>query len=249
MRKGICLALALLTVCVPALAHEHIDSGEGYILYNSSVAPTEDQDGTFGPGTCSVCGAVVAEPVPIPSLSRQRQAAGPTEAPAPAATPVPTAVPTPVPTAVPTPEPTAVPTPVLTPVPTPEPTAVPTPVPTQVSVQGGGSGSGPTAQPAPAGRQEERKAPPQQKNPEASGAEAPVPAESRPSGGSARTGTAGGRDLKRYPVFSVRFPWRRLRMTAETDIRLVPAIRVVPAGRLIWPLPEVSSPLFNLIHP
>lgn len=237
MRKGICLALALLTVCVPALAHEHIDSGEGYILYNSYVAPTEDQDGTFGPGTCSVCGAVVAEPVPIPSLSKQRQAANPTEAPA--ATPVPTAVPTPVPTAVPTPASTPVPTPV----PTPEPTAVPTPVPTPVSVQGGGSGSGPTAQPAPAGRQEERKAPPQQKNPEASGAEAPAPAESRPSGGSARTGTAGGRDLKRYPVFSVRFPWRRLRMTVE------PMIRLVPAGRLIWPLPEVSSPLFNLIHP
>ena len=98
-KRGRTLLFALTLACalgmwgVCALAHSHLDSGEGYVLYNSYVAPTEDQDGTTGPGTCSVCGEVVVEPVPIPSLSRQRQAAGPTEAPAPAATPAVQALP------------------------------------------------------------------------------------------------------------------------------------------------------------
>ncbi len=73
-RYGSVLALALVLLLLgPALAHDHLDSGEGYVMYNSYVAPTEDQDGTTGPGTCSVCGAEVEPAEIIPRLSVQRQ--------------------------------------------------------------------------------------------------------------------------------------------------------------------------------
>lgn len=111
MKKRVFAVLLSACLLLPALllpgamAHDHIDSGEGYVLYHDYVAPTETRDGTTGPGTCSVCGEVVVPASRIPMLETQRTVNNP-----PAPTAAPTAAPTPVPTAVPTPAPTPVPT-------------------------------------------------------------------------------------------------------------------------------------------
>ena len=104
------LVFILILSVSPALACEHIDSGEGQIVYNSYRAPTEDQDGTTGPGTCSVCGEAVAPAQVIPRISTQRKKAEDSK------TPEPTKAPTPEPTA----KPTATPVPAVTVSPVPE---------------------------------------------------------------------------------------------------------------------------------
>jgi len=85
-------------------------------------------------------------------------------------------------------------------------------------------------------------------------APAPDPSSGAIEAGIASSGTAGssrgasrasvsGRDLVRYPVFSTRFPWRRLRMNPQ------PGILIRLAGRRLWPLSWGDSPLLNLLHP
>lgn len=301
-KRGRTLLFALTLACalgmwgVCALAHSHLDSGEGYVLYNSYVAPTEDQDGTTGPGTCSVCGEVVVAAQRIPRLAKQREVNAPPDPTAvpPPATAVPTAVPTqapppaqgtenassggsgdassqgasgldagnqpsgtavtPVPEIV-TPPPQAEATPVpeaaiqpvqaeATPVPaavTQPPSAVQaTPVPTPVTQWSGGSSASGGYQVTP--------------QPDLSvaapGAGYSAPAYS--SGGSASGGASGaargsgtqravsGRDLSLFPIFSSRFPWRRLRMNP------IYPIQYNLAGQQVWPLSWGSSPLQNM---
>ena len=60
------LVFILILSVSPALACEHIDSGEGHIEYLHPQAATEDQDGSSGPGTCSLCGEVMARGVILP---------------------------------------------------------------------------------------------------------------------------------------------------------------------------------------
>lgn len=263
MKKIICAVLSfLLLFSGTALAHDHIDSGEGYVVYAGYVAPTADRDGTTGPGTCSVCGAEVEPAVRIPKLEEQREVNNP-----PAPTPAPTAAPTAVPTAVPTPEPapastprpaagssepqSAEPgagqppaspdsssTPVPTRVPAPAATAVPTPVPTKIPLYSSPD-SLPTLQPdlsQLSGREKPSA------SSAASGSAQSAGAGSKSSSGSFRSDRV-ARDLTLYPVFSTRFPWRRLRMNPEAGIV------VHLAGRLLWPLPEASSPLSVLLQP
>ena len=63
----------------------------------------------------------------------------------------------------------------------------------------------------------------------------------QPSSGGSSSWTPRRRNLALYPFFSERFPWRRLRMTPEKGII------VRPAGKLVWPMPQGSSPLKNLL--
>ena len=77
--------------------------------------------------------------------------------------------------------------------------------------------------------------------------EGSVPAEAEGTapgtGGSSGGGKSrGGRDLKAYPVFSARFPWRRLRM-APVNVPRAPL-----AGIRVWPEPEGVSPLQLLLR-
>lgn len=258
-----------------ASAHDHIDSGEGYVVYAGYVAPTADSDGTTGPGTCSVCGAEVEPAVRIPKLQEQREVNNPPDPTAP-----PTEAPTPVPTAAPTPVPAADPAPV--------PAAAPTAAPAAETAKP--PAPGPTAVPAsvtaPPSGQAETPVPPRVTAPPASSNATPVPAAVQPSSGSvslpkpqsdrdsfssgsvpvsepnsylgSESGSRSGgnkssaapaavsgstRNLNLYPVFSSRFPWRRLRMNPEANIELH------LAGRLLWPLPEASSPLMVILQP
>ena len=297
MKKyGFLLLIVFLLVFSSAFAHDHIDSGEGEVVYNSYVAPTENQDGSTGPGTCSACGAVVVPASRIPKLSEQRQASQPSapsdagssnasepqdsgasasggqssgsadtgssgsgssssafqdsgssgsgsgtagvSSDSPGAQPPSSGPAADVPgqsSGTPAQAATEAPLIVMSPEPIPAPTAVPTPV-QPITPDSHPSAGQPTAQPdlreaeqkknnaAPAGGASEKN--------DASG-------EKGSSGGSARSG---GRDLKVWPVFSTRFPWRRLRMNPEAGIQ----IRI--AGMLLWPQPEAVSPLMNLIQ-
>ena len=289
-KKWICPVLTLMLTLFAfsiALACEHIDSGEGYVMWNSYVAPTETSDGSTGPGTCSVCGAVVEGPSVIPKLATQRQVSDPeppppptdppvTDPPAPPPTdppaPPPTDPPAPPPTDPPAPPPTDPPAPppadppvqqaspatdppapvsapAATPVPTQVPTAVPAPastpvptsVPTPVQPAGGNSGGGESSQATPQPDLAQVN-PPRQEEANNSGSQ------DAPAGGS---GGAGGQGQQRpgsgnrngYPIFSSRFPWRRLRMTPQ------PGIEVRIAGNPVWPRTEAASPLMTLLNP
>jgi hypothetical protein len=66
---------------------------------------------------------------------------------------------------------------------------------------------------------------------------------SRRRSSSANQPAQASRDLEAYPIFSSRFPWRRLFMNPEPNIILT------PAGTLIWPAPAASSPLMMLQIP
>ena len=241
MRKALwrvsAAALALLLIPWPvAWGCDHVQSGEGRILYLNPIPETEDTDGHTGPGTCSVCGDVLDPGHVIPKRGRQESGQD-----GPVMTAAPTAAPTAVPTAVPTLMSTAVPTPVSTPMPTAEPTAIPTPV-IPFSGQEGPQGGGPTAQPdlADAASRQDPAEAAARPNGQEQGSGAPP--SKRSSGGSGAKETP-GRDLTRYPFFSERFPWRRLRMTPGEGI----IVRL--AGVLRWPLPEAASPLQRLFSP
>ena len=243
------LAILCLLLCPAARAfHEHVDIDGADTLISGYRAATENADGYTGDEVCSVCGAVIKSGSRIPSLQEQRGFA---------ATPVPTkevrptaSAATPVPTAIPTPEPTRAPTPVPvqtpafqppeesaapTRVPSPAPTATPSPVPTPVAPDSGerGTSSGsPTRQPDLSGL--------------SGGASSGSSGSSASSGGSSGRGSVSGggcRNLSGRTAFSLRFPWRRLRMTPSSGI-LLPL-----AGELVWPLEESSSPLMMLMIP
>ena len=121
---------------------------------------------------------------------------------------------------------------------TPTPTAVPAPI-QPVTPESHPSAGQPTAQP------DLQEAVQHQNSsaPAAGGSE-----KNEASGSSGSRGSSGGsvkpsgRDLKKWPVFSARFPWRRLRMNPEAGIQ----VRI--AGILLWPQPEAASPLMNLIQ-
>lgn len=217
------LVLSLLPLSAGAL-HDHVDIDGAETNISGYRPATETEDGYTGDEVCSVCGAVISRGSVIPALGKQRPKS-PANPPAP--------------TAPPAADPTRAPTPV--------PTVVPTPVPTAAAGSGGASGSGSSgASPA---------APTPQPDPPAvsgssgsSGSSAANPSAgisggSRRSSASAAPGLSGGRDLSRWPVFSTRFPWRRLRMDPLPDL-YAPA-----AGELVWPLPESSSPLMMLMIP
>ncbi len=237
---GFALALVLLSAA-SALAHDHIDSGEGHVVYSGYVAPTEDHDGSTGEGTCSVCGAVVEPATRIPKLESQRKenkAPDPTPKSAPKAQ-----------------KPTA-------------PPAAPkqTPKPSSGGTSSGSTGQEPTRVPEPADGGETAatrrpKSPKSTPTPQPdlryvpegadSGGNASLgdrgpssgsPSAGKPSSGKPSAAKGPVRDLKLYPVFSDRFPWRRLRMEPAAGIG------VNLAGRLLWPLPDAASPLMVLMQ-
>lgn len=344
MKKAFCLILTLLSALwASALAHDHLDSGEGYVIYAGYVAPTEYSDGTTGPGTCSVCGEVVAPAETIPMLAAQRRDGDTVPQEAPPAPPAPEPVQVPEEPFVPEPEPEPVPAqepefsfqpepepepaqePDFSFQPEPEPAPVqepdfsfqPEPAPAQepdFSFQSEPepltqSGSPAEEAPAPipetpvpaliAAPEELPAATPVPSSasapalpdatavPEAvqplSGREnptgtqptalpdlsplAPAPSTQNSGGQGTSYGQNGGgsssssggqprtyvvrtpsgrsrieRDLRKYPIFSVRFPWRRLRMRPQGSIE------IHLAGRRIWPAAESASPLQNLLH-
>ena len=247
--------LALLSAGA-ALAHDHIDSGEGYVVYSGYVAPTEDQDGSTGEGTCSVCGAVVEPASRIPKLKSQREVNNPPD-------------PTPRPEKKPESPPTAPPAAREEKKPESPPAAReekksesgsspqggeggsapkqsresrpaaadPTPVPAPVRPSGR-SGAGPTAQPQ---LQDYATGPASPSSPGGGSGGNAFPG-GRSSGAGKKSSSGAVRDLKRYPVFSARFPWRRLRMEPAAGIE------VHLAGRLVWPLPDAESPLMVLLQ-
>ena len=264
MKKHMLILLLVLSL-LPGFAlagHDHVDIDGADTNLSGYRAATETEDGYTGDEVCSVCGAVIERGSVIPALGKQRPKAqenppDPTKAPAPdptrAPTPVPTAVPTPVPTAVPTAAPVAAGnsgdthgspdgTPVPTRVPTPEPTAAPTSVPAPAASSGGSGSSAavPTSQPEPPVVSGSSGSSGNSGNASAASASSSRSSSGRSSSAAAQSG---GRDLTRWPIFSARFPWRRLRMNPLPDL-YAPA-----AGELVWPLPESSSPLMMLMIP
>ena len=354
MKKAFCLILTLLSALwASALAHDHLDSGEGYVIYAGYVAPTEYSDGTTGPGTCSVCGEVVAPAETIPMLAAQRRDGDTVPQEAPPAPPAPEPVQVPEEPFVPEPEPEPVPAqepefsfqpepepepaPDFVFQPAPEPEPEPEPAPEPVPDFGSQPAPEPEPEPAPDFSFQPETAPEQEPltqsgfpreeapaaipdtpvpaliaAPEELPAATPVPSSasapaipeatavpeavqplsgrenptgtqptalpdlsplapapstqnsggqgtsygqngggsSSSSGGQPRTyvvRTPSGRsrierDLRKYPIFSVRFPWRRLRMRPQGSIE------IHLAGRRIWPAAESASPLQNLLH-
>ena len=266
-KKLLCIVLgmllSLLYLTTAFAFHDHVDIDGADTLVAGFRSPTETEAGYTGDEVCSVCGAVISTGSRIPSLQEQRGESG---------TPVPTRVPDPDPTPAPTPVPTAVPTPVPTPVrtavpheedsgekatPVP-PTAVPpaeitpTAVPLRVEESGTGTGSSSRTTPQPDLGQD----PAVQAQAAAAGRGASGSSSgTSPSSGSSRSSRAGSsrqsaspagarvRDLSRYPLFSARFPWRRLRMALKEEILLT------LAGELVWPLEDPSSPLMMLMIP
>ena len=262
MRKRFIWVLALvmlLMLTVPtALAHDHLDSGEGHVIYVGGYLPTEYENGSTGIGVCSYCSEEVAPAEVIPSLSEQR---GNTKTPPPAegdSTPTPaaavnTSIPvtnTPVP-ATPTPasvtetpvnqdsgSETATP-PVITEEPVTQDTPVPeevtappdeiqaTEVPAVIDPSSNENGTLPTAQPTlPATTQTQSTS---TNNYTYSGYSGATITTTYIVQGSSGQQSKSDRDLLNYPIFSSRFPWRRLRMNPE------PEIQVLLAGRQVWP--------------
>ena len=221
------LVLLFLLPALPALAfHDHVDLEGAPTLISGYRAPTETEDGSTGDEVCSVCGAVVKHASPIPAVGKQRKTA---EEEKPNAAPVPAA-----PDSAPADHPTPVPTAVPTPVPTPPPTAAP-----KASEEKSASSEQQASDPAPAAPTAQPDLPREKE-----GRKTSSPSESAPKENSAgaRSGSSsGGRN--RRSAFSARFPWRRLRMNPEAGI-LLPL-----AGRLVWPVPEVSSPLMIIMNP
>ena len=229
------LVLSLLPLSARAL-HDHVDIDGAETNISGYRPATETEDGYTGDEVCSVCGAVISRGSVIPALGKQRPKS-------PANPPDPTRPPAADPTQAPTPVPTVVPTP------------VPTPVPTAAAGSGGSAGtSGGASDPGSSGASGAGSAAPtSQPEPPAvsgssgssasSGSSPAVSGGSRRGSASAAADSSGGRDLSRWPVFSSRFPWRRLRMAPSPDL-YAPA-----AGVLVWPLPAGSSPLMTLLLP
>lgn len=256
MKKSLFFLLLLLAVLSfsSALAfHEHVDIDGAEVLISGYRAPTETEDGSTGDEVCSVCGEVIKKASPIPAVGKQREKAKEenitpqppvrTQAPETPNTPVPTARPT----KEPTPPPTKVP-PKETPAPEEAPKAgepeAPAPAPKKKSAEQ-------TPQPDLSGEEKNTafKAPEDQGSGGGSSSFSPA-AGSSPGGASRRRSSSANqpapspRDLDAYPIFSSRFPWRRLPMSPEPDILLT------PAGELVWPpQPEASSPLMMLQLP
>lgn len=255
--------MAVLSFSSALAFHDHVDIDGAEVLISGYRAPTETEDGSTGDEVCSVCGEVVKKASPIPAVGKQRDKAKEenitpqppvrTKAPENPNTPVPTARPT----KEPTPPPTKVP-PKETPAPTEAPRAAKTPHPAEPEEPG-------ESAPIPAPKKKSAKATPQpdlsgeEKNtafeapedPGSVGGSSPAAPAAGPSRGGARRKSSSAnqpgpspRDLEAYPIFSSRFPWRRLLMSPEADILLN------PAGELIWsPQPEASSPLMMLQLP
>lgn len=254
------LLLLLLTLSFSsALAfHEHVDIDGAETLISGYRAPTETEDGSTGDEVCSVCGEIIKKATVIPAVGKQREKAKEeniTPRP-PVRTQAPEKVNTPVPTARPTKEPTPPPTKVPARE-TPAPTKAPAPAKAPEAAE-------PTPTPTP--KKKSSKATPQpdlsgeKKNTAFDAPEEPANGGSYPavqntgssgSGSSRRRSSSASqsaqtispRDLEAYPVFSSRFPWRRLFMNPEPNIILT------PAGKLIWPTPAASSPLMMLQVP
>ena len=70
---GLLLVLALLFGCAPSLACVHVDEEGAEIIFPFYQPPTETEDGTTGPGVCSVCGEVIVPPTVILSFEKQRK--------------------------------------------------------------------------------------------------------------------------------------------------------------------------------
>ena len=255
------LLLCLLPLIPAFAAHECVDIYGAELLLVNYKAPTETEDGYTGDEVCSYCSQKVHTGSRIPSLLEQRgQNATPKPAePDPTATPRPaepdpTAAPKPAdpdPTAAPKPsdpDPTAAPKP-ADPDPTaapkpadPDPTAGPTSVP-KITV------SPVTPQPdlsrEPAVQQSQTQdAPSSSSSSSSSGRSSSSRTTRRGSGKATPTpAVSSSRDLFRYPFFSDRFPWRRLRMTPPSDLTLM------LAGELVWPQEDPASPLMMLMIP
>ena len=256
------LLLLLLTLSFSsALAfHDHVDIDGAEVLISGYRAPTETEDGSTGDEVCSVCGEVIKKASPIPAVGKQREKAKEenitpqppvrTQAPETPNTPVPTARPTKEPTPPPpTAPPTANPPPPQPPPPgapaaPPPPPEAPAPAPKKKTAEQ-------TPQPDLSGEEKNTAFKPPEDQGSAGGSSSFSPAAGSSPGGASRRRSSSAnqpapspRDLDAYPIFSSRFPWRRLPMSPEPDILLT------PAGELIWsPRPEASSPLMMLQLP
>ena len=248
------LLLALAWVSAALGFHDHVDIDGAETLISGYRAPTETEDGSTGDEVCSVCGEVIRKATVIPAIGKQKEKAEEENiTPQP---PVRTAAPektvTPVPTARPTQKPT------------PSPTKTPAKTPRQDQSSSSGTpkpesdtGAAPTAkksspkqtpQPDLSGTERNTAFDQRGTSSESSGASSSSLPGSSSSGGTKPRGKsssaessevpAGGRDLETYPVFSSRFPWRRLFMYPEAGIILT------PAGIPVLPEPSgASSPL------
>ncbi len=266
MKKGISLLLSILLVMMvfSASACKHSDEFDDLQLnYNQMVPPTETEDGHTGPGTCPYCNAVIDPGHVIPATGIKSVPAGdsdgdsgsgsePQDAPVaqaatPTPTPDPTQPPTQAPTDVPTAAPTQPPTQAPTDVPTTPPTQPPTQAPTAVPDQQGSGGSSQTPVPVMESGQENNQSSTQGGGTETNASSQNQQATPEQNNGKSGGGGGGGqrrRDKNRYPIFSTRFPWRRLFLNPPQDLPLAPA-----AGILIWPEEaednQVISPLFS----
>ena len=241
MRKRLVLWVLFLCLLplIPAFAaHECVDIYGAELLLVNYRAPTETEDGYTGDEVCSYCSQTVHKGSRIPSLQEQR---GQNATPRPA-DPDPTATPKPA-----DPDPTATPKPAETdPAPTskpaePNPTAAPTSVP-KITVPP--VTSQPDLSQEPAVQQSQKQTSSGQSS--SSSDRSSSSRSTRRRGSSKATPTpavSSSRDLSRYPFFSERFPWRRLRMTPQTDLVLS------LAGELIWPQEDPASPLMMLMIP
>ena len=231
MRKRLILWVLFLCLLplIPAFAaHECVDIYGAELLLINYRAPTETEDGYTGDEVCSYCSQTVHTGSRIPSLQEQR---GQNATPKPAdPDPTPTSKP-----ADPDPTPTSKPA-------DPDPTVLPTSVP-KVTV--------PPVTPQPDLSQEPAVQQSQTQTASSSGQSSSSSGSSSSSRSNRRSSSKttptpvvfSSRDLSRYPLFSGRFPWRRLRMTPEKDLTLS------LAGELIWPQEGPASPLMMLMIP
>lgn len=272
-------ALMAFPAAAAACVHYGVDVMDEDLIWRNRRQPTETEPGYTGDAYCPIegCGALCIQGTEIPPLGggtggdtpaggaetptggetggetptgeepgNPEPADPPAENPAPEAPSVPASEPDPAP--VPQPE-----APVLPPSdPAPMPASKPEePVVPPAPVSPAENPQDPPAEPDPAAVTDVQ---PVQPVPPAEDTTANRAPEAEDSGSVPRGGgilrTIRKRDEKRFPIFSSRFPYRRLKMNVSPEIRA--GFRAKAAGILRWPLPEsngAASPLHSLLGP
>ncbi len=270
----VCLVCALLLSVSSSFAdpcvHYMDNVMPGDLVWEGRIQPTETEAGYSGDGYCPFCHALCETGYSIPPLGggdasgSETPSGNPDPAPAdpPAEQPV-------VPASEPDPQPAPAPEPAVLPPDNPAPAPAEQPIlpPSEPAESNAAPAKTESLPYVPPSTDSTGNAPAADQggassggSSSGSGAESSAPASSggssgasdgsgSPSSGSSSPANARRtRDLKRFPIFSSRFPYRRLRLYVPPELR--GTFRAEAVGILLWPLPESndsSTPLNSLL--
>ena len=260
----VCLVCALLLSVSSSFAdpcvHYMDNVMPGDLLWEGRVQPTETEAGYSGDGYCPFCHALCEAGYAIPPLGGgdASGSGAPAEAPETAPPAPPTEQP-PLATPTPTPEPVILPPddPNPEPVPQTDQSVLP---PSGSTESNTGPASHETLPPVYQKTESTENAPAVDKGGTSSDQNGGSSTNGSSGGGSGVSDTTPpavatpspkppkGRDLIRFPIFSSRFPYRRLRLYVPPELR--GTFRAEAVGILLWPLPESndsSTPLNSLL--